>query len=253
MQITIDNIPVTVDPNETLLEAARRLGYDIPSLCYAQGAKHKSSCMVCAVRNSVNGQIMPSCTTLPTEGMQIDTQSEAVKQVRTLSLELLLSDHRADCEAPCALVCPKGLEIEQMLSYYDNGELDKAHAVITSAFALPEVGCEGCKAPCEKACRRGNVDQAVSIRAIVQEILTSASPAGTIAPVDTFIRTTDKKVFQSRLGRFTEREKDFLKATVITPSRCLHCACAGRADCRLRRYATDAAIKRSRYEASSVF
>ena len=100
MRITINNRQIETLEGETLLEAARREGISIPSICYAKGAKHISSCMVCAVKNCQNGQIIPSCTTLPTEGMCIDTESEEVQQVRTLSLELLLSDHRADCEAP---------------------------------------------------------------------------------------------------------------------------------------------------------
>lgn len=62
----------------------------------------------------------------------------------------------------------------------------------------------------------------------------------------------DKDVFQSRLGRFTKAEKDRLKETVATLSRCLHCACAGRADCRLRLYATVGNIKRPRYASSSA-
>jgi predicted molibdopterin-dependent oxidoreductase YjgC len=62
----------------------------------------------------------------------------------------------------------------------------------------------------------------------------------------------DKNLYQSRLGRFTGREKDCLKATTAAPSRCLHCACAGRGKCSLRLHATEAGIKRSRYEASSA-
>lgn len=65
MVITIDNTNVEVLEGETLLEVARRAGYTIPSLCYAKGARHKSSCMVCAVKNCSTGQIIPSCTTTP--------------------------------------------------------------------------------------------------------------------------------------------------------------------------------------------
>ncbi len=257
MQITINNTPFEVLPGETLLETARRTGHTIPSLCYAKGAKHKSSCMVCAVRNQSNGQIIPSCTTYPTEGMQIVTDSEEVLQVRTLSLELLLSDHRADCEAPCSLVCPQGLDVERMLGYYDAGEYPKAHGLIAGAFVLPEIGCDTCKAPCEKACRRGTVDEAVSIRTIIRKVVgmynaDSGMPASTLSASGAVNLQRDKNDFQSRLGRFTEKEKNLLRSTVSTPSRCLHCACAGRTDCKLRQYATAATIKRSRYGLSSA-
>lgn len=250
MQITINNTTVETREGETLLEAARRTGYTIPSLCYAPGAKHKSSCMVCAVKNQANGQIIPSCTTLPAEGMQIITDSEDVRLIRTLSLELLLSDHRADCEAPCSMVCPERLDVEQMLGYYDAGEYTKACEVIAEVFPLPEIKCDNCKASCEKACRRGTIDTAVPIRSIIREItgMFESFPAENGKQNE----MAGKNSFLSRLGRFTAKEKERLKETVTSPSRCLHCACAGRADCKLRLYATSEGIKRPRYDASSA-
>ena len=250
MNITINNTPIEAINGETLIETAKRAGYEIPSLCYAKGAKHKSSCMVCAVKNQVSGQIIPSCTTYPTEGMQIETDSEEIQQIRALSLELLLSDHRADCKAPCSMVCPHKLEVEQMLGYYDTKRYEEAYAVIATAFSLPEIACDTCKAPCEKACRRGTIDKAVSIRAIIREVTDMfKSP---LSNNKTSILTTDKKMFLSRLGRFTTKEKDRLKESVTAPSRCLHCACDGRDGCKLRQHATQAGIKRPRYETSSA-
>jgi len=312
MQIIINQTPAEAFAGETLIETARRAGHDIPSLCYAKGAKHKSSCMVCVVKDCVTGQIIPSCTTLPTEGMCIDTENEEVRTIRTLSLELLLSDHRADCEAPCSMVCPQGLDIEQMLNLYDTGKFKEAHLLIAGVFALPALGCDTCKAPCEKVCRRGSVDQAVPIRAIIREIVSSfkfqvsSLPSVRASPfkfqVSSFkfqvsnVETSlvlhevqaNLKLFQSRLGRFTEKEKlEFqvssfkfqstkpktgnLNGVPITEGKletinlngealtegkpetnCLHCACAGREGCKLRLYATAAGIKRPRYEMSSA-
>lgn len=258
MQITINDTLVEIPDGETILEAARRAGYSIPSLCYAKGARHKSSCMVCAVKNRVNGQIIPACTTSPTDGMQIDTESEEVKLVRRLSLELLLSDHRADCEAPCSVVCPKGLDVERMLGYYDAGNHENAYKHIASAFDLPEIGCDTCKAPCERACRRGTIDKAVSIREIIREVigyceeLHEAILSDVTGMSDCSGEAPPRNAgFNSRLGRFTPREKERLKQTVTTPSRCLHCACVGRTGCKLRLCAAAEGIKRSRYEACS--
>jgi len=249
MNIIINNTTVEVLQGESLIEAARRCGYTIPSLCYAKGAKHKSSCMVCAVKNCDSGQIIPSCTTFPTEGMKIETDTEEVWLVRSLSLELLLSDHRADCEAPCSMVCPKGLDVERMLGYYDTRDYKRACSLIAGTFSLPEIGCDTCKAPCEKACRRGTVDNAVQVRAIIKEIIGIGGPA-TLEDDD--FPEPDKKLFLSRLGRFSPKEKEVLKANPTTPSGCLHCACAGRKDCKLRLYATAAGIKRPRYETNST-
>ena len=250
MQFTINNKPVTIENGETIIETARKMGYSIPSLCYDKNAKHKSSCMVCVVKDERNGQILPSCTTFPTEGMKIDTESDEIKQIRALSLELLLSDHRADCEAPCHLVCPVSLDIELMLTYYDKKEYEKAHSVIAAAFSLPVNACDECKAPCEKACRRGRIDKTVAIREIIKEIL--AMFEGKMTNDFGFkVEKTDKSVYQSRLSSFTAEEKKRLKETVTVPSLCLHCACAGRVGCMLREYATEMGIKRPRYESSS--
>jgi predicted molibdopterin-dependent oxidoreductase YjgC len=233
------------------------MGYEIPALCYAKGAVHKSSCMVCAVKNRTNGQIIPSCTTYPAEGMTIETDSDEIHQIRTFSLELLLSDHRADCDAPCSMVCPRGLDIEQVLSYYDENQHEKAYMLISEVFSLPEIACDNCKAPCEKACRRGTVDNAVSIREIIRQIAgmtASASIACTLAESTLKSSSPDKNKpqFQSRLGRFTLNERERLKSGEATLSRCLHCACTGRTNCKLRKYATAEGIKRPRYEATST-
>lgn len=250
MKIFVNGKEIEIINGETLLEAATRIGYEIPALCYAAGKKHKSSCMVCAVKNLANGQILPSCTTCPTEGMVIETDSDEVRQIRTLSLELLLSDHRADCEAPCSMVCPKGLDVEQVLSYYDANQYENAYTLISKTFSLPEIACDTCKTPCEKACRRGTIDDAVSIRDIIKEI----AGMRLVPYVDMEISNekSDKNTFQSRPGRFSASEKERLIKTVTTLSRCLHCACAGRAKCKLRKYATAEGIKRPRYEASST-
>ncbi|MDR2928867.1 MAG: (2Fe-2S)-binding protein [Cytophagaceae bacterium] len=249
MTVTINNIPTEALGGETVFEVARRAGFDIPSLCYAKGAAHKSSCMVCAVKNTSSGQIIPSCTTLPAEGMQIETDSEEIQLVRRLSLELLLSDHRADCDAPCTMVCPKGLDVERFLWHYDAGRYDKAHQLLCAAFNIRAIGCDDCKAPCEKACRRGTVDQAVQIRTIIKGVAAMFEPS---TATNAALSKPDKSKFQSMLGRFSDEEKKRLAGTAPTASRCLHCACDGKNKCKLRTYAAQAGIKKPRYNASSA-
>jgi predicted molibdopterin-dependent oxidoreductase YjgC len=255
MIVYLNNKETAVNAGETVIEAATGAGIDIPSLCYVKGAAHRSSCMVCAVKDCKSGQIIPSCTTLATEGMSIDTECKEVQDTRRLSLELLLSDHRADCEAPCTLSCPNGLDIERMIYFYDMRSCDRAYELIAAAFPLPELKCDSCKVPCEKACRRKMVDRSVDIRALITEICGKYESPEHILPSENVPspkkELQDKQTFFSRPGRFTETEKTYLKTTVTTASRCLHCACAGRDGCKLRRLATAMNIKRSRYEASS--
>lgn len=251
MKIKLNDTEVEVLDGETILETARRIGLKIPSLCYAKGAVHKSSCMVCAVKNRVNGQIIPSCSTLPVAGMQLDTESEEVQKIRTMSLELLLSDHRADCEAPCTVACPNGLDVEHFLALYDAQRPEEAFQLLAETFDLPSLGCDQCKAPCEKICRRGTVDKAVAIREIIREVAQSGK-----GHTETITQNEpprfDKTLFNARLGRFTQHEKEQLQQTITSASHCLHCACSGKSKCQLRLYATSYGIKRSRYDVSSV-
>ena len=248
MKIYIDNIETEVRPDETILEACERIGIHIPSMCFAPGKRHIASCMVCMVRNEQRDQMLPSCSTYPTEGMRIDTSSEEVQQTRRLSIELLLSDHRADCEAPCTMVCPRKLDVGEMLYLFDKGDYPRAKALVAAAFPLPEIGCKDCKAPCEKACRRGTVDVHVPIREIVEKLSAMDIPSEASPKL---LSKVDRTKFFSRLGTFSQEEKIRLRQEVDSPSTCLHCACLGREDCRLREIATSFGIRSPRFPVDS--
>lgn len=254
MKITIDNKAVEVSGEKTLIEELRSLGYDVPSLCYDRDARHQASCMVCMVRNAANGQMMPSCSTYPVEGMQIEVDCEEVSNLRRISLELLLSDHRADCEAPCTVVCPQKLDVAKAILYYDRGQMAEAASLVASVFDVNNLPCNDCKAPCEKACRRGTLDKCVSIRSIIQEITSSVS-VSPVRKADDGVNEEGTKrnvpPFSSKLGRYTDAEKEWLKEVYSQPSKCLHCACEGKSGCKLREYAGKAGIKSTRYGVSS--
>ena len=97
MKIFVDNKELEVSGKRVLIEELREAGYDIPSLCYTPNAKHHTSCMICMVRNEANNQMIPSCSTIPVEGMRIDTSSDDVIALRRTAIELLLSEHKARC------------------------------------------------------------------------------------------------------------------------------------------------------------
>ena len=99
MKLFVNSKEIEVSGQRPLIEELRTAGYDIPSLCYAPDARHEPSCMVCMVRDEEEDRMIPSCATLPTEGMRIDTESDDVKALRRMAVELLLSDHRARCGA----------------------------------------------------------------------------------------------------------------------------------------------------------
>lgn len=171
MIIKLNNKQIEVSGNEPLIEIAQKEGYSIPFLCYNKDAKHKSSCMVCAVKNCASGQIIPSCTTFPTDGMEIETDSKEIRQIRALSLELLLSDHRADCEAPCKMACPGGLDIATMNRLYDAGKEMEALELLRDTLVIPATLCYTCNAPCENICRKNDIDKKVEIREIKKDLV----------------------------------------------------------------------------------
>ncbi len=245
MKLTINDRSVQAREGETLLDVCRREGISVPTLCYAQDAAHQASCMVCMVRDAASGQMIPSCSTRAAEGMVIDTDSEEVRALRKMALELLLSDHRADCEAPCSVACPQKLNVEGVLDAWDRQDYAAGRRLLAAVFALPAVGCDDCTAPCEKVCRRGTVDAHVDIRGIIRELAAMEEIAVSGRPED--VERPDRSAFTSRIGAFSEAEKIRLRTEVDTPSTCLHCACTARHDCRLRTLATEAGIKSSRF------
>src|ERR1051325_2186995 len=96
-RLTIDNRSVDVPPGGTVLDAARVLGIDIPTLCHLDGYEPSTSCMLCLVKVKGRNRLVPSCATVAEEGMEVESETPQVRQVRRTGLELLLSDHLGDC------------------------------------------------------------------------------------------------------------------------------------------------------------
>ena len=153
---------VTVEENTTILEAAQKIGIEIPTLC--NSVEHNcsmTSCQVCLVE--VNHRIVPACATKVFDGMKITTDSPEIRELRRTSLELLLSDHVGDCHAPCQSACPASLDVPQMLRAIEKGDFDKAIGIIKQRIAFPAVLGRICHKPCEKVCRRRLWDEPVAI------------------------------------------------------------------------------------------
>ena len=163
IKLTINNKPIEVAEGTTLLEAAGKLHIDIPTMCHLEGTEHFTSCMICLVKDARNGRLMASCSMPAMEGMEIITNDEECRESRKSALELLLSEHVGDCEAPCQLVCPAHMNIPLMNRLIAAGNYEKAIEVVKRDIALPAILGRICPAPCEAGCRRKQVDEAVSI------------------------------------------------------------------------------------------
>jgi len=163
IRLSIDGRDITVPERTTVLEAADALDIVIPTLCYRDGIEPFTSCMVCVVLETRTGKLIPACTAPTAEGMRIETDTPAVRKARRDSLDFLLSEHVGECEAPCTRACPAGMNIPRMIREIRSGRFDLAVKTVKRHIALPAVLGRICPAPCEKACRRREHDQPVSI------------------------------------------------------------------------------------------
>ena len=105
--LKIDNREISVPKGTTILEAARELGIDIPTLCYMNLKdlcikNAPASCRICVVEVEGRKNLAPSCATRCDNGMVVHTNTMRVLNARRVVLELMLSDHPSDC-----LVCAK--------------------------------------------------------------------------------------------------------------------------------------------------
>jgi ferredoxin len=153
---------VEVQPGDSVLSAARKLGIDIPTLCFLEKCGPLNTCQVCLVK--FNGKLVPSCGTKVAPGMVVESETEEVHEARRTALELLFSDHVGDCLSPCQRLCPLMLNIPVMLRHIEAERLDDAIATVRGALPLPAVLGRLCHHPCEQGCRRGHWDDPAAIR-----------------------------------------------------------------------------------------
>ncbi|MBI9066536.1 MAG: FAD-dependent oxidoreductase [Salinivirgaceae bacterium] len=163
IKLKIDNKEISVPKGTSILEAAKELGIHIPSMCYLKGYGNHPSCMLCMVKDKKTGQLHPSCAYPAQEGLEIITNDAEVRESRKDALELLLSDHVGDCEAPCRIACPAFMDIPEMNRLIAAGKSIEALKLVKEEIALPLVLGYVCSAPCENACRRKAIDNPVSI------------------------------------------------------------------------------------------
>lgn len=161
--LKIDNREVSVEAGATVLDAARKLGIEIPTLCHRDGCTPNTSCLACVVRVNGAARLVPSCATKAADGMNVESETPDVKHARKTALELLLADHAGDCRAPCQNVCPAHMDIPTMIRLIAAGRYRQALEVVKEKIALPAALGRICPELCEKGCRRASMDEAVSI------------------------------------------------------------------------------------------
>ncbi len=163
IHFTIDGKPQTAAPGETILTVARRMGLDIPTLCYNEKISKTTSCFACVVKDEKTGRFLPSCSACPSEGQNINASGDEVVEMRRTALGLLLSEHTGDCEAPCTMACPAHASVEEYVRAGREGDFRKALQIIKKRIPLPMSVGRVCPRFCEKDCRRNITGKPVSI------------------------------------------------------------------------------------------
>ncbi len=164
MQVVLNGKKVEAAENITILELARSEGIRIPTLCHDEELNPYGSCWVCAVQVKGHKGFVTSCGTKVTPGMEITTDSEEIHSARKMALELLISDHYADCEAPCKIACPDHVDVQTYVSLIANGKFHEAVKVIKDTLPMPLSIGRICPAFCEAECRRQIVEDPIAIR-----------------------------------------------------------------------------------------
>ncbi len=130
VKIKIDNKEVEVAEGSVLMEVIRGMGTEVPSMCYLKDEERFTSCMVCVVKERHSGKIIPSCSLEAVEGMDIISMDDEVREARKSALDLLLSEHVGDCEAPCQITCPAHMDIPLMNRLLAAGKFHEALKVV---------------------------------------------------------------------------------------------------------------------------
>ena len=213
-QITlqIDRHYITVPEGATILEAARKIGIDIPTLCHIdlKGTcikNNPASCRICVVEVEGRRNLAPACATRCTEGMVVRTSTLRVMNARKVVAELILSDHPNDC-----LTCPKcgncelqtlALRFNIRTMPFNGGELSPRKREVTSSIVRNMDKCIFCRR-CESVCN--DVQTVGALGAIRRGFNTTIAPAFDKMMTDSECTYCGQCVAVCPVGALTERD-----------------------------------------------
>jgi iron-only hydrogenase group A len=135
IELTIDGRQVKVEAGATILEAARKIGVEIPTLCYHPDLTLFGSCRVCVVEEEESGDLLASCVTPIRDGMKIRTNSARARNSRRMNVELLLANHPNEC-----LTCDKNGACELQDIAYNLGVHQVRFKGETTDYSIDEAG-----------------------------------------------------------------------------------------------------------------
>ena len=166
IKVNVNGRELEVYDELTILQALTQEDVHVPHLCYdIRLDRANGNCGLCVVELGEGDEKVEvkSCQTPIKEGMVITTNSQKLKDYRKIRLEQLLSDHNADCVAPCVNTCPANVDIQKYLRHAQAGNFTDALKTIKETNPFPVVCGRVCPHPCEAECRRNLIDTPVAI------------------------------------------------------------------------------------------
>ena len=163
IKIIIDGRECIGKAGDTILTIAAQNGIEIPNLCYNKNLKVYGACGLCVVEVENVPKLLRACATVAQDGQVVHTDTQRVRQARKIALELLMSDHEGDCKGPCVLGCPAHTDAQGYVKQIALGNDREAVKIIKEKVPLPASVGRVCPHPCETNCRRGLVEQPLSI------------------------------------------------------------------------------------------
>lgn len=164
MRVTINGIELITEGSKTILEVVNEHKIDtIPTLCHDDRLEPFGSCFLCVVEVKGLNRLVPACSTPVSDGMEITTRNEWIDSSRKTALELLLSNHYADCIGPCIDNCPAKVDAQGYIALISQSKHEEALKLIKQTNPLPLSIGRVCVRNCEDVCRRCYVDDPVAI------------------------------------------------------------------------------------------
>ncbi len=183
VQITINGKKLDVPAGITILDAAAQIGCEIPTLC--RDKEHDrpfTSCYICLAQVEGMGRMVPACGTNVRDGMVVDVDNDEVRKARKTGLELLLSDHNADCKAPCHKGCPAHADVQGYVGAIAAEDFETSMEILRKKIPLPGSLGRVCPHPCEEDCRRQLLEAPISIRNLKRWVADWEMKHGAIMP-----------------------------------------------------------------------
>ena len=146
VNVTINGKNVEVKEGSTILEAARKLNIDIPTLCFLKDVNEVGDCRMCVVEVEGMRGVIPACIQKVTEGMVIKTATPEIIESRKITLDLILSNHDRDC-----LTCVRNgnCELQKIARDYCVDEIRFKGSRKGTPFAAGEAALTAAKAGME--------------------------------------------------------------------------------------------------------